>query len=156
MTPEQQSALEGLAGRALTPAEIADLDPLVAYEIRNDVEVARIMSIGRVKTGPVSKAQFAMWCGKTGMRAAVEDHAANAASPLRSSALTIKDFLVGPVGSIDFSEPANVAMLGAWVGLEAITQAQADELLELGATPDPIHFAAVSDAMNKATGRPTL
>jgi hypothetical protein len=156
MTPAQQAALELLVGRALTPEALAQLDPLVAHDVRNDVEVARILSTGRIKQGSVSKAQFAMWCGKTGMRAAVEDHATNAASPLRSSALTIKDFLVGPVGSIDFAEPANVMMLNAWVGSAAITQAQADELLALGATPDPIHFNAVSDALNVAEGRMTL
>jgi hypothetical protein len=156
MTPAQQAALEGLAGRELTPEEIAAIDPLVAHDVRNDVEVARILSTGRVKQGSVSKAQFAMWCGTTGMRAAVEDHAANAASPLRSSALTIKDFLVGTVASIDFGEPANVMMLNAWVSASAITQVQADDLIALGATPDPIHFNAVSDALNRAEGRMTL
>jgi hypothetical protein len=156
MTPAQQSALEALAGRVLTPEEIVQLDPLVAHDVRNDVDVARILSTGRIKQGSVSKAQFAMWCGTTGMRAAVEDHATNAASPLRSSALTIKDFLVGTVASIDFAEPANVMMLNAWVGATAINQAQADDLIALGAAPDPIPFNAVSDALNVAEGRMTL
>jgi len=45
MTPAEQSALQGLAGRPLTDAEMAALPALVAA--RNDVAVAALLSTGR-------------------------------------------------------------------------------------------------------------
>lgn len=40
MTPQQQAALEGVVGRPLTPAEVAQLDPLLAEGDRRDTQIA--------------------------------------------------------------------------------------------------------------------
>lgn len=82
--------------------------------------------------GPIGRAEFAIWCGTTGLRAAIEDHANAPLSPLRSIALTLIDFLRGNVSpAIDFGKAANRQMLAAWVSAGGVTQAQADELLAL-------------------------
>ena len=43
MTPAQQTALETVAGRALTPDEITSIDAYLPD--RNDVEIAAILSV---------------------------------------------------------------------------------------------------------------
>lgn len=47
MTPAQQSALESLVGRPLTGDEYMAIDALLP--IRNDVEIAAVLSAGRVR-----------------------------------------------------------------------------------------------------------
>lgn len=94
----------------------------------------------------VSKAVFAMWVGGSGLRGAMEDHANNSQSPLRSIALTLKDFLQGSVAdSIDFSITDNVAMLDAWVAAAAITPTQKNELLALATVQLPVFGQQVSN-----------
>lgn len=91
------------------------------------------------QVGSISRARFSIWCGATGLRAAVADHANDPASPLRSIALTIQDFLLGGVAdSLDLSHPNNQMMLGAWVAADAITQDQAADLVTLATTQVPI------------------
>lgn len=82
--------------------------------------------------GPISRARFAMWAGRTGLRAKIEDHAGDRGSPLRSIALLLLDFLRGGVAEdLDFGAADNVAMLGEWVKAGGITQKDADELLAM-------------------------
>ena len=107
-----------------------ELWPWVA--IGNTDMIIKILNEPRfVAPGPCSRARFAMWCGKTGLRAVIQDHADTPASPLRSIALTIIDFLRGSAESVDMSEAANQAMLTAWLGAGAITQEQHDDLLAM-------------------------
>lgn len=47
MTPNQQAALEALAGRALDAGDVATLDPLLA--VRDDLAVSAHLSVGRVR-----------------------------------------------------------------------------------------------------------
>lgn len=80
----------------------------------------------------VGRHVFVRWAAKSGMRATIQDVAANAASPLRSSALALLDIIQGGGDSgIDFSDNDNIEMLGAWVALNELTQAHSDELLAL-------------------------
>jgi hypothetical protein len=85
--------------------------------------------------GPISRADFGVWAASTGVRAVIQDHADNQASPLRSSALTLLDFLRGGLApSLDFGRPENLAMLEAWVQAGAIStgeQGQKEALLAL-------------------------
>lgn len=156
MTPEQKSALEGLLGRELTEGEITSIDPFLATDNRNDVKIASILSMGRNYRGFIAKAVFLRWTARTGVRAAIEDHATNVNSPLRATALSLRDFLWSDLTHIDFAMAENVTMLQAWVTANAITQAHADELLAMATYADPIHYSAVSDALNKAEGRLTM
>lgn len=125
----------------MTPAEIRTAiaaDPALTALLPDSQAIADAMSLGRTRSAPVPRANFAVWCGSTGLRSTVEDHAADAASPLRAAALTIRDFLGGAAESIDFALAGNQQMLAAWQVAGAITQAQVDELLALGVEPDPV------------------
>jgi hypothetical protein len=121
----------------------------------NDQQIADALNATtRPVVGSLSRSRFSMWCGVSGLRAAIADHAANPASPLRAVALTVQDFLLGGVAdSIDFADPANQAMLQAWVQAGALTQAQVDELLALATTQQPV-FGTVSNLdVARALGR---
>lgn len=156
MTPQQQLALETLVGRSLTAGEITAIDPYLAANNRNDVAIAGILSIGRTVRNLISKSVFLRWAARTGARAAIETHALDSASPLRSTALALRDFLLSNLTDIDFSLDENVTMLQAWVSAGAITQTQANEILSLATSPNPIPVGDVSDALNKAEGRMTM
>jgi hypothetical protein len=83
-------------------------------------------------SGAVAVNDFAIWAASTGLRAAIQDHADNAESPLRSIALTLLDLLQGNLApALDFGNAANVTMLNAWVAAGALTIPQRDDLLTL-------------------------
>lgn len=86
-------------------------------------------------TGSISRALFAIWCAQTGMRSAIRDHGLNAASPLRSIAISLEDFLGGAAETLDFAMSENQTMLAAWVQAGGCTQAQADSLIALCQVP---------------------
>lgn len=119
-----------------------EADPVFADHVASgwDAEIARIINERTVPVlGSVSRARFAMWCGATGLRAVIQDHADNPTSQLRSIALTLLDFLQGGVSdSLDMADASNQAMLAAWVSTGEITQPQADELLAMATTDQPI------------------
>lgn len=157
MTPNQKNALESLIGRGLTESEIAQIDPLVIDpDNRNDVGIATILSVGRTVLGQLPKEVFRRWAASTGVRAVIEDHALDAASPLRSIALTLRDVLWSNTPSIDFAITENQQLLQAWVTANAITQEQANALLQFATTPNPIPVGEVSEALNLAEGRITF
>lgn len=105
---------------------------------RDPYAIATAVSLGRVRVGSVSRADFAMWAASNGMRSKIEDHAVNPQSPLRDAALACRDVILGAANSIDFSLAPNQYMLGAWLQVGALTQVQADTLLALATSPDPI------------------
>ena len=116
-------------------------------------ELARIASIDRTATGPIEKKDFAIWCAASGMRAAIEDHASNPASPLRAIALSLKDFLVGPPDAgIDFNEPGNQQSLAAWEAVGAISGEQKAQLLAMGIKPAPVSAYEVAEALFNPDG----
>lgn len=81
-------------------------------------------------TGAISPGKFATWAA-TGPRSAIESHAANLASPLNASALSLRDFLAGSMPEFDLSLPGLQGLVAAWVGAGAITQEQSDNLYAL-------------------------
>lgn len=93
--------------------------------------IADVVNVGRTALGYASREKFSMWAAKHSVRAKIEDHSSNPASPLRSIALALLDVLRSPTEGIDLSVPDNALMLGAWVQSGEITQAQADELVAL-------------------------
>ena len=135
----------------------AELAPHVAT--RHDAMIAKILSEPRYPVaGPVSRSAFAVWAA-SGPRAAIEDHAADKTSPLRASALSLRDFLTGQSESLDLSDPSVAALLSAWVAAGAITANQHAALMALGARTisraeqaglgNP-HHSAVSAVLNGA------
>lgn len=148
MTPAQQSALDALAGRALSSDEVTQIDAALAEGRIN--AIAPILSAGRARIGTVSVGNLASWAAATGMRAAIEDHALNAASPLRSIALSLRDVLVGGTDGIRLDLPANAAMLAAWVKAGVLSTENRDALLALATSADPVTDAQVQAAMEAA------
>lgn len=100
--------------------------------------IAAVVNVGRTALGYASREKFSMWAAKHGVRAKIDDHSSNPASPLRSIALALLDVLRSPTEGIDLSVPDNALMLGAWVQSGEITQAQADELVALAEQPNPV------------------
>lgn len=96
------------------------------------------LSAGRTRLGTVSVGVFAIWAAETGMRAVIEDHATNAASPMRSVALALRDVLTGNIGGIRLDLPANIDTLAAWVSAGLLSAQHRDALLALATTPDPV------------------
>lgn len=122
----------------------------------NDQQIAdEINSRSVFKVGSVSRSRFAMWCGATGLRAVIQDHAENSQSPLRAVCLTLLDFLQGGVSDeLHLDDPMNQVMLGAWVQAGALTQDQVDALTVLATTAEPVFGRAVNNLdVAKAYGR---
>lgn len=87
---------------------------------RKDIQVYSKLTVGA----------FADWLAVTGLRSAVEDHAANPVSPLRANALSILDLLRGSHEyQIDFGEASKQALLQAWETNGDITLAQQQVML---------------------------
>ena len=105
---------------------------------RDPQAIADAVSVGRVIVGCVARGDFAIWAATTGMRSKIEDTALNTQSPLRDTALACQDLLLGVADGIDFAKPANIGMLAAWVKYGGLTQANADGLLAIATTPNPI------------------
>lgn len=112
------------------------LDVVVAQP--DTTAIAAALSAGRTKVASVTRAAFASWAAKTGMRAKISDQSVTAASPLRSSALALLDVLNGASETIDFASAENIAMLNGWVQATLLSQADHDELLLLATVDDPV------------------
>lgn len=112
-----------------------------------DLQICDAINLRTVPVvGGVSRARFAMWAGKTGIRAAIQYHADTQSSPLRSICLTLLDFLQGGVSDeLAMNEPDNQQMLAVWVQLGEITQAQADDLMALATTQQPVAGRVLSN-----------
>lgn len=130
MSPQQQTALETLVGRALTADEVTAIDGWLPHG--QWPSIAAYLSDGRCKrTGSVSRAVFLSWAASTGMLAVIEDKATASGDPLRNSALALRYTLSGGADSIRLDYPDNIQMLAAWVALGALTSANRDALLAL-------------------------
>lgn len=152
MKREEQDALEGLAGRSLTVDEIAALAPLVA--VRNDVDTAALLSIGRTKHDPT---QIGIGTVVAVLGDPVGGEFLDALDALGETDRTVY-WGMDPVrrGVLDLSVPAARASLTA---LKEKMPAYAEHialLLQVGVVPDPIPFDRVSAAINKAQGLMTL
>ena len=110
--------------------------PSDAAEGNDGIILAQLNAASGTTTQSVERSIFAMWAGVTGLRAAIQDHADNVASPLRSIALTLLDFLQGGISdNLNLSMQANIDMLNSWVAATAITTQQRDDLLTLAQKP---------------------
>lgn len=136
----------------MTPQQIRDAiaaDPALQAlaEQGRIADLAAALSAGRTRLGTVSVGDFASWAAETGMRAVIEDHAANAASPMRSIALALRDVLTGATGGIRLDLPVNQQMLAAWVTAGELTTANRDALLALAQQDDPVNMTQVEIAL---------
>lgn len=152
MTPQQQAALEALAGRGLTPSEVAEITPLVAF--RNTQAIADILSVGRTKV----VSHFASERGilerypggplqADALLAALEGFATTAHPMARIVGRALK-FLAQPEG-LDIGSPATQALLDQLTP-GVISQAQRDGLRAMATVNDPITHTQVGAALEGA------
>ncbi len=151
MTPQQQTALESLVGRSLTPAEITELDTLLPD--RNDVAIAALLSQGRVKTQPTP-----IGIG-TVLAVMAPDggdflNALEAMGPTDANVKWALEMI--KQATFDVGHPVTRLQLQAFAGAIPTMADAVVALLAVAESADPINFNAVSDALNIAEGRVTL
>lgn len=153
MTPSQQTALESVVGRALTQTEIDQIDPLLDYNNRQDVQIAEILSAGRtrLKSTPI------------GIGTLLAVMAPNGGAFLDSlEAMGANDsnikWLVELIraGKFDIGLESSRAQMQAYAQAVPALADAVNALLQLGTEPDPIHYNKFSDALNIAEGRMVL
>lgn len=151
MTPAQHAALEALAGRTLSASEIVALDGLLPQ--RNDVQIAAILSAGRVNA--VSKS-----IGIGTILAVMAPNGGaflDALETLAASDNNVKWALkLIEQSNFDIGMAVTRQQLSAFADANPALAANIAALLAVAEQPDPINFNAVSDALNIAEGRLTL
>ena len=151
MTQAQQAALEAVAGRALTGAEIAAIDPLLPS--RNDVAIANILSAGRVKTQPTPIGIGTVLA----VMAPSGGEFLNALESMGATDANVKWALkMIEQQTFDVGHPVTRAQLESFAVAAPTMAAAVGALLAVAEVADPIHYNAVSDALNIAEGRVTL
>jgi hypothetical protein len=161
MTPEQQAALEGVVGRALTPQEAEQIEPLLDPDNRNDVQIAAILSAKRWRYGPVRMVEIqiigAFPLGPLAADAALaklEQHAASQAATARLVGRAVAAIKTEP--GPDFGSTPMHTLLDLLRGANVLTQQEADAFMALGRMDAPVHLHEVSRALNTAEGRMQL
>lgn len=92
----------------------------------------------------ISWKDLGTWCAANGVRAKIESHANDNASPLQSVCLTIRDNIRGLSEMLDMTDPRIVAPGGMLDGLVAggiITADQRAELVTMGTLTRPLPWA---------------
>ena len=151
MNQAQQSALEGLISRSLNGDEIAAIDLLLPE--RNDVTIAAILSTGRVKTQPTPIGIGTVLA----VMAPTGGEFLNALESMGASDANVKWALkMIEQSTFDVGHPVTRAQLESFAGATPEMAAAVGALLDVAEVADPIHYNAVSDALNIAEGRVTL
>lgn len=151
MTPQQQAALEGVAGRPLSAVEIAQIDPLLPT--RNDVAIAAVLGAGRVRV--VSRM---INVGSVLDVLGPNDGAAvlDALEAMKSAVPAVRwAFVLLERNELDVGLASTRGQIDALTGV-VFSPTQAAAIKALAEQPDPIAVSAVSDALNIAEGRLTL
>lgn len=151
MTPQQQSALEGVVGRVLTADDIAQIAQFLAD--RNDVAIAAILSVGRTRIERceigIGTILSVMAPGGGAFLDALEALGATDRNAHWAMDLIRQGrFDIGMVATrtqVQALAAANPAMASAITALLAVAE-----------VADPLHYNTVSDALNAAEGRLTL
>lgn len=153
MTPAQQAALEEVVGRVLTSDELTALDDLVST--RKDVEIAAILTAGQpsrlvsVAVEDVFSALYASGDYMTLKTAQLQ----GSQSAAFAFAVMADAMAIGP-GKVDFASAQTTNMLDRLQAEALLSAPGRAALLALATRPAaPIHYNAVSDALNVAEGR---
>lgn len=151
MTPEQQAALEALAGRALSASDVAQINPLLPD--RHDVEIAAVLSVGRVK---VQSKEI----GIGTILMALAPYGGQFLDGLTELGQTDRNVYWSmellKAGTFDIGLSGTRAQLNALVQENPALADGLSALLATAETLDPIDSRLVSDALNAAEGRMTL
>lgn len=155
MTPAQQTALEAVAGHALTAEELAECDQHLDPDARNDVALTEIVSRRR----PVVYAPVQIGIGTVlatlGPGAGAWLDAITAVGAVNRDvywALKLLDR-----GVLEMHNPATRTQMAALAAAVPDLAAGLNALLALSkATPNPVDISALSRALNVAEGRMTF
>lgn len=151
MTPAQQAALEAVAGRLLLPSEMGGIDALLPD--RNDVQIAAILSVGRVRVVPT---RIGIGTILSVMAPAGGDFL-NALESMASADSNVKWALkLIEQSNFDIGSPVAQAQLHDFARRVPALATGIAALLAVAEEAAPIHYNAVSDALNAAEGRMTL
>ena len=154
MTPAQQSALEALAGRALTADEIATIGPSV--DARRDDLIEAALNAGRTKYAETRKVEIGVIgayaagpVAADALLAKLEAYAEAGQSLSRLVGRALKAMATEP--GLNLGDTSTHAMLDALVASSVITASEAENLKAIARVPDPLPRDAISRALNKAT-----
>lgn len=151
MTLDQQTALEAVAGRALSSEEIQVLDPLVS--LRNDVETAKILSRGRIKVQPSPIGIGTVLA----VMAPLGGEFLNALESMGATDANVKWALkMIEQSTFDVGHSVTRVQLEKFASSVPEMAAAVGALLVVAEVADPINYNTVSDALNIAEGRVTL
>jgi len=144
MTPAQQSALETIAGRALTPGELVAIDALL--EVRDDVQIANIISAGRTRIVPTPIGIGTVLA----VMAPSGGDFLNSLDTLGATDANVKWSLkMIEQATFDVGHPITREQLQAFAVAQPALADAIGALLAVAQQPDPIPFTKVSDALNK-------
>lgn len=153
MTPAQKSALEGIVERALTTAEVEQIDPLLDPDNRNDTAIAAILSVGRTRPVPteigIGTVLAKLGAGGGAFLDALEQIGQQDAN-VKWSMVLIRD------GRFRIDMTESRAAMQALANQVPDLAAGIAALLTLGTEPDPYPLIDVSRALNIAEGRMNL
>ena len=151
MTPEQQTSLESLVGRALTAEEVTEIDQYLPQ--RNDVAIADILSRNRVTavTRLIGIGIIMNVLGPVEGAAALD--VLESMKPSNSAVKWALHLLES--GQLDIGLPATRMQIDALVGT-VFTAEQASTLKAIAEEADPFNYNSISNALNIAEGRLTL
>lgn len=162
MTPTQQSALAALAGRALTEAEVAQIDALLPA--RRDDLIAAVLSAGRTEVHPRMTSARGLAELMPGGPLAAETVLLKLEAA-RDSMLASGDAQQRVMGSLlrrqlgflandglDFGSSALRSMLDQFGALGILTADEVGDLKSIGVRAAPLSTSQVSDALNAAGG----
>ena len=150
MTPAQQGALESLAGRELTAEEVAAIEPFLA--VRNDVSIASILPPKvTVQSTPIGIGTTLAVLAPNGGQFLDALEALGQTDPNVKWALKLIE-----QSNFDVGMDATRAQMQAFAQVAPDFAVGIAALMATAERTEPIHFNAVSDALNIAEGRLTL
>lgn len=146
MTPAQQAALEGIAGRPLTAQEIEQINPRLDPSGRDDVAIASMLSAGRTRSVPteIGIGTVLAVVGEGG--GAFLDRLVQIGQADRNVHWAFK---LIERGAYRIDLPASRAGMLALAAAAPDTAGAISALLELGIEPDPINPQTVTAALNE-------
>ena len=150
MTPAQQSALESLAGRALTAEEVFAIDPHLAE--RNDVAIAALLPAKvTIQSMPIGIGTILAVLAPNGGAFLDALEAAGQSDPNVKWAFKLIE-----QSNFDVGMPATRAQMQAFATSAPSFADGIAALLATAERSEPTHYNDVSDALNVAEGRMTL
>lgn len=148
MSPEQRQALERVAGRELSDADVTQIDALLPA--RNDVAIAEILTAGQPRRRVSIAVEDVFNILYVAGDYAVLKHAQMSGNPLAALAFAfLTDAKILGPGRVDLDAAPTVAQFDVLQDAGLLSQAGRDALDAAGwVGTAPIHYNAVSEALN--------